>query len=110
MSTFYTKVFGWSIQSFDPEYYLVTTTETDQGGMPKEPGAINGGMFRRTATIPHPVIVIEVPSVDKYLDKVVDAGGKVVQEKVKVHTMGFYARAADTEGNIIGVWENISQK
>jgi predicted enzyme related to lactoylglutathione lyase len=49
MAAFYTKAFGWKTQLLGPdmnEYVLVTTTELDENGRPKNPGAINGGFTR----------------------------------------------------------------
>jgi len=45
MADFYTKAFDWKTQMLGPEmneYVLVTTTEPDENGRPKSPGAING--------------------------------------------------------------------
>ena len=51
MSEFYTKVFGWKAQQLGPEmgnYVVVQTAETDDKGMIKKPGAINGGFYQKT--------------------------------------------------------------
>ena len=51
MADFYSKVFGWQTQMLGPEmgnYVVATTTETDEKGRPKNPGAINGGFFQRS--------------------------------------------------------------
>ncbi len=45
---FYTQAFGWQMQQAGKEfgdYVLASTTETDDKGMIKKPGAINGGFF-----------------------------------------------------------------
>lgn len=105
---FYKEIFGWGIMDIpEMNYTIVTTVATDKNRMPQESGAINGGMEQRSETLKSPIIVIDVPSIDDYLKKIIDAGGKVVQEKRQVGNMGLYARIADTEGNIIGIWENI---
>ncbi len=45
---FYSTVFGWTLNEFpEMEYTIAKTVESDQNGMPKEPGAINGGMLQR---------------------------------------------------------------
>ncbi|MDO8538066.1 MAG: hypothetical protein Q7S21_04230 [archaeon] len=36
-------------------------------------------------------------------------GTKVAMPKIKVGDMGYNARIIDTEGNLIGLWENIPQ-
>ena len=45
---FYNKAFGWNINEYPGmDYNMVGTTESDQNGMPKNPGAINGGLMKR---------------------------------------------------------------
>ena len=46
------------------------------------------------------------PSIDEALRRVEAAGGKTVTEKMPVGEMGFAGYFADTEGNLIGLWEN----
>ncbi len=53
------------------------------------------------------IIVIDVASVDEHIEKVKAAGGSVFRDKMAVGNMGFYAQVKDTEGNIIGLWENV---
>jgi predicted enzyme related to lactoylglutathione lyase len=107
---FYSEVFGWKMTDFpEMNYTGVGTVETDENQMPKEAGAINGGMFKR-GTIGGapdvPVIAIQVDSIDDHIEKIKAAGGEVAMAKVPIAEMGFYAYVKDTEGNIIGLWEN----
>jgi len=103
---FYKNIFGWKIVEIPGmDYYFVTTVEADQNMVPKEPGAINGGMLKRSVPSEQPVIVIQVPSIDEYLKKISSSGGKVILPKMAVSIFGFYARVTDTEGNVIGLWE-----
>lgn len=105
---FYQEIFGWELTDFpEMDYTIVKTVETDEKNMPKEVGAINGGMMKRSSPDENPIIVIEVPSVDEYLAKIEQKGGKTAMPKEKVGDMGLYARVTDTEGNVIGIWENI---
>src|SRR2546427_11864934 len=64
---FYGSVFEWNLQPMQGyEYTLAITTAVDQKTqMPTEPGAINGGIRRRTAETPTPVIVIGGDSIDQ---------------------------------------------
>ena len=107
---FYSGVFGWNIKKFDmpkgPPYFVVHTTEVDKKQMPKKPGAINGGMMKRSQKGEGPTLVIDVKSIDTYLKKIEKARGRLVVPKFPIGDMGFYARIADTEGNIIGLWES----
>jgi len=103
---FYQEVFGWQINKFpDMDYYLVTTTPSDENMRPKEPGAINGGLLKKDPTGEHPVLVIDVPSIDEHIKKIESAGGKVVMPKMEIGDFGLYARVSDTEGNVIGIWQ-----
>ncbi|MEM4255171.1 MAG: VOC family protein [Candidatus Norongarragalinales archaeon] len=109
---FYERVFGWKIEKYpmpDPDvpYYGVHTVEVDEKHMPKESGAINGGMMKKDATAPYPVIVMSVESVEKTLKKAEANGAKVVMPTVNVMGMGLYARIKDSEGNIVGVWQDL---
>lgn len=108
MKGFYSAVFGWKMSDVpDMEYALVTTVPTGEDMMPTESGAINGGMMKRQVAGEQPIIVVSVASVDESLKKIESAGGSVVLPKMKVGDMGWYARVMDTEGNIVGIWENI---
>ena len=75
-------------------------------GMPSEPGFINGGMFQREDTLNVPMLTINVDSIEEALGKVEASGGKKVQDKQPVGEMGFVAYINDSEGNLVGLWEN----
>jgi hypothetical protein len=96
---FHKKVFDWKIKKWEGpvDYWLVTTGED------KVPG-INGAIMQRMGR-GTTCNTIDVPSVDKFLKKIVEAGGKVVQKKTAVPGVGYMAYCADTEGNIFGIME-----
>jgi uncharacterized protein len=106
---FYEDVFGWKMQSMpEANYTMVYTVDVDEKFMPKNVGAINGGMIEAKDNGGlNPVLVIDVPNIDEYLTKVVAAGGKIVQQKGPVMGMGYYARFEDPEGVVMGIWESI---
>lgn len=52
------------------------------------------------------VVHFEIP-VDEYVKKVEGQGGKLVLPKQQVGDMGLYARVSDTEGNVIGLWQDL---
>jgi len=108
---FYEDVFGWQINQFaDMDYYMATTCKSDPKTMkPTEPGAINGGLLPKDPTGEHPIIVIDVPSMDEHIKKIESAGGKVVMPTMKIGDFGLYARVADTEGNVIGIWQLLKE-
>jgi len=86
-------------------YTSVRTVATDDKQMPKEPGAINGGIMDRTSDTPAPVITIQVDSIVDSLKKVEAGGGKTVQPRTEIPNMGAFAYFKDSEGNVMGLWE-----
>ncbi len=109
---FYQDVFDWQINKFgDMDYYTAMTCKSDPNTMmPFEAGAINGGLLKRDFTGgEHPLLVIDVPNIDDHIKKVEDAGGKVIMPKLSVGDSGFFARVADTEGNVIAIWQQIKK-
>lgn len=107
-------LFGWNLQDWpmpDGSTYVgVHTTPIDEKTrMPLKPGAINGGMMLRSDETPGPIFAISVASIDDYVKKIEQSGGKVVRPKVSIEGMGYYAYASDTEGNVIGLWEDLKK-
>lgn len=106
---FYEQAFGWQMQQYGPEmgdYVLATTTETDDKGMPKKPGAINGGFFPYDVKKPGfqlPSVVISVDDLEAAMEKVKAAGGKILDEPMDIPGIGRYAPFEDTEGNRVGM-------
>jgi predicted enzyme related to lactoylglutathione lyase len=74
--------------------------------LPLEVGAINGGILLRNTEVQAPVFAINVSSIDEKVLKIMEAGGSVVKPKMEMMGMGFYAYVKDTEGNVIGLWED----
>ena len=104
---FYSTVFGWTLNDFpELEYTIAKTAESDQNGMPKEPGAINGGMLQRQDPVKSPVITISVENMDQAAATIEKNGGKMIRAKMAVGDMGFAAYFKDTEGNVVGLWQN----
>jgi len=108
MADFYTKVFGWQTQMMGEDmgnYVTVATTEPDENGRPKMPGAINGGFYPKTTDMPNPVpsIVIAVDDIKEASKNVTKAGGKVLGEPVNIPGVGSYVSFIDTEGNRVSL-------
>jgi len=104
---FYSTVFGWKMNEFpEMQYTMVQTTENDEKGMPKEPGAINGGMLARQDPVKAPVVTISVDNMDQATATIEKNGGKIIRGKEPVGDMGFAAYFRDTEGNVVGLWQN----
>ena len=104
MSEFYTGVFGWKANQFGPEmgnYVVVHTTETDEKGMVQRPGVINGGFYPKLEdpSLNYPSIVIAVDDIHEAMEKIKNAGGKLLGEPTPIPQVGLYVSFIDTEGN-----------
>ena len=104
--SFYREAFGWSIMPMPEMSYTIVGTTPSENGMPTSPGAINGGMFTRQEPRNSPILVIAVDSIDEALPNIESLGGKVSLPKMQVGDMGWAAYFIDTEGNLLGLWEN----
>jgi uncharacterized protein len=99
---FYGGVFGWKFDKWSGavDYWTITT------GKDGEPG-INGGMSLRMpgqgGAVKHS---IEVPDVDEYSRKVQAAGGKIVNPKMAIPGVGWFAMCADSEGNLFSIFQD----
>jgi predicted enzyme related to lactoylglutathione lyase len=78
---------------------LVHTT-----GESGKPG-IDGGLMKSPDGAVRVTDSIEVTSIDVYLNKIVENGGKVVVPKTPVPGMGYFAYCTDSQGLIFGVFE-----
>jgi predicted enzyme related to lactoylglutathione lyase len=106
-TTFYREAFGWELNAMPQfQYVMATTTPMDESGRPSEIGGINGGMLQRQGPITGPVITIGVENLDDALARIEKLGGKVAIGRQPVSDMGFSAYVHDTEGNLIGLWQN----
>jgi predicted enzyme related to lactoylglutathione lyase len=104
MAVFYAKAFGWKTQMLGEDmgnYVVATTTETDDNGMIKNPGAINGGFYPKNDETPdqYPSVVIGVENIREAMDKIIEAGGKLLGEPMDIPGHGLYVSFYDTEGN-----------
>ncbi len=104
---FYGETFGWQLQDVpDMSYVIARSTEVDEKMMPKEPGAINGGMMKRNEIVTGPTFAIDVANIDEAIEKVKTAGGTILREKTAIGAMGFIAYFKDTEGNVLSLWQS----
>jgi len=104
---FYAETFGWNVQQWEKnDYWMASTAESDERGVPKKPGAINGGLAPRGGTVKGTVVTIAVGDIDASLKKIEKAGGKTLQKKQPIGDMGFTAYFKDSEGNVVGLWQS----
>jgi predicted enzyme related to lactoylglutathione lyase len=116
MTDFYAKTFGWVGKNMGPDlgnYVVVQTTETDEDGMIKNPGAINGGIYPKTKPEQGIHVVISVDDIHEHMKKIEEAGGKMLggdsgQEFDDIPGVGKYATFVDTEGNHVGILQPVA--
>ena len=111
---FYESAFEWKTQDWPMPgmvYVGLHTGPVDEKNMMKDPGFINGGMFERGGQfIPTgPTVAITVPDIAAAMEKVQANGGTVLGEPMNIGGMGLYVYIKDTEGNTIGVWQEIKK-
>jgi len=109
---FYEKLFGWEFTTYgggDFEYWTIKTGEST------EPG-IDGGLMRRMSDI-RPgdipddtpviafVVTVGVDDIDEYLEKALSHGATTALPKGPVPGMGWVAYVKDTEGNMVGLFQ-----
>ncbi len=100
---FFERVFGWRFQRFPMpyEYYRV------EAGAPDEPG-IDGGIGAIADTQisegkPLTQVTVQVPDLDQFIARVTTNGGFVVEEKMAIPGIGWYAACAEPGGLKFGL-------
>lgn len=118
MKKFYETAFGWKMQQLGSEmgnYVVAQTTETDESGMVKTPGTINGGFYQKIENpLSHaPSVVISVSDIRKSIEDVIASGGKILgamdessnssMEPQMIPGVGLWISIQDTEGNRVSM-------
>jgi predicted enzyme related to lactoylglutathione lyase len=100
---FFEVVLGWRFERFPMpyEYYRI------QAGPPGEPG-IDGGMGAAkdapvTGGRPTAIITIPVPDLDEVLTRVRSSNGMIVEDKMPIRGIGWYATCAEPGGLLFGL-------
>jgi len=98
---FYEKVLGWKFTKWDGpvDYWLITTGEDPVPG-------INGGLMLRQAG-EGVTNVADVQDLDATVKAAVEQGASVVMEKHEIPGVGFLAYIKDTEGNVLGLMQEL---
>jgi predicted enzyme related to lactoylglutathione lyase len=97
---FYRDAFNWKVTKWEgpDNYWLIQT------GSEEEPG-ITGGVAGRIKPEDTTAIIFDVESVDEAGKKVVEAGGRIREEKRAIPGVGYLVMCKDTEGNTFGIME-----
>src|SRR3954463_8287697 len=118
MKKFYESAFGWKMQQMGAEmgnYVVAHTAETDDQGMVKTPGTINGGFYQKSDNpMSHaPSVVIAVEDIQAGMKAVEAGGGKILgamdetgnqsMEPMMIPGVGLWISIEDTEGNRVSM-------
>lgn len=108
MADFYSKVFGWQTKMLGEEmgdYVLVTTSDVDENGRPKDAGMINGGFYPKNEEAPYPSLVIAVDEIQESMKEIEKAGGKLLGQPMEIPGYGMYISFIDTENNRVSLMQ-----
>ena len=104
VANFYKTAFGWDMVNLGEQmgdYITAGTAETDADRMVKTPGTINGGFYPLSSApqSKEPSVVISVDDIEKAMEDVKKAGGKLLGKPVEIPGIGLYVSFKDSEGN-----------
>jgi hypothetical protein len=100
---FFAAVFGWRFERFPMpyEYYRI------RAGEPDEPGIDGGIDATKDAPLsrgqPMTQVTVPVADLDDTLSKVLSNGGRIVEQKMAIPGVGWYATCAEPGGLMFGV-------
>jgi uncharacterized protein len=124
MKSFYGKAFGWNLLQMGAEmgnYVLAQTAETDEKGMVKTPGTINGGFYQKNddPSSHPPSVVISVTDIKSAMKAVETNGGKILgamdasgshsMEPTMIPGVGLWISIQDTEGNRVSLLQPVGE-
>lgn len=97
---FYQKVFDWKFQKWegDMPYWMASTGSGEQPG-------IDGAVMPRQAPGQGVNNVVQVDSLEAFIEKVKANGGEMLTPILPIPGIGRFANAKDTEGNPFGMMQ-----
>lgn len=115
LAEFYSKAFGWNIQRLGADmgdYVVVQTAATDDKGMIRAPGSINGGIYKKAPDMPNPApsVVIAVDDINAHMKIVKEAGGTMLSEPMDIPGVGKYAPFKDPDGNMLSMLQPVTPR
>jgi len=100
---FFETVLGWSFERFPMpyEYYRIQAGAADEAGIDGGIGAIADAPL--TGGRPTVQLTMPVSDLDAMLARVMQAGGRVVEPRMPIPTIGWYATCAEPGGLCFGL-------
>jgi predicted enzyme related to lactoylglutathione lyase len=100
---FFESVLGWRFEKFDMpyEYFRIYAGSNSEPGIDGGVGAVKDAPLSEGK--PMTQVTIPVPDLDKVLARVIAAGGRIVEQKISIPGVGWYATCAEPGGLIFGL-------
>lgn len=101
-SKFYQDLFGWKMESIPEMNY---TMWADGSGF--------GGGFTEVSEdtpVGRVLVYIDSDDIEADLKKVVELGGKVLQEKMEIPQTGWFGIFQDPTGNVLAIYKSMDPK
>lgn len=94
---FYGKVFGWTFEKWNGsmDYWMIMTGEGD---------GIDGGLSRKSPQASS-ANTIDVQDLDAMLVKITTHGGTIINPKMAIPGIGWFALFKDAEDNVFGLMQ-----
>ncbi len=99
LAAFYSQVFGWKVQQLAAPGFDYWACDTGDGE------GIHGAITKRAFAGQGITNYLTVDSIDEAIGLVMRHGGRVLVPRSPVDGMGWFALAADPQGNPIGFWQ-----
>ncbi|HXG00758.1 MAG TPA: VOC family protein [Bacteroidota bacterium] len=99
LQEFYSRVFGWTIDTNNPMNYGLVNTGSTLGAH----GGIGQNDPSQPVTPPPVTFYIQVSDLQTTLDRVTELGGSVVMPVTEIPNMVTFALFRDPDGNVIGL-------
>jgi predicted enzyme related to lactoylglutathione lyase len=99
---FYEIIFNWKFSKWEGpmDYWMIKT------GQESEPG-IDGGMSKNDELPGFDTsVTVDVKSIDGVIKQIQELGGQILQPKMAIPGIGWFAQFKDTEGNKLGLMQD----
>jgi predicted enzyme related to lactoylglutathione lyase len=102
---FFANVFGWQFRKLpsSDRYYRIKTGPKDEPGINGGIGVV--GQARISQGRPLTQITIPVPNLEESIEKIKESGGYVLETRMAIPGVGWYATCAEPGGLIFGLLE-----
>ncbi len=100
---FFERVFDWHFEKFPMpyEYYRIQAGPTNEPGIDGGIGEVKDAAIARGK--PLTLVTIGVPNLDEFLERVKQNGGSIVEPKMAIPGIGWYATCTEPSGLHFGM-------